>query len=122
MVVILLLNNTWVVQDSAWDMNIDGPVRELYVAAVNKLDLGVEAQKNWMASAGSSQAGSSQEPCTTCKASTEKVCFMEPLSKMGLLRNCQGHFSLTTVVPVCQQHHGHRPEGLKIIPAAGGQC
>ena len=68
-------------------MNIDGQVKELYLAAVKKLDFGVEAQRDWMASAGSTQAGTSQEPCTTCKASTMKVCCIEPLSKMDLSRN-----------------------------------
>ena len=84
------MSNTWVVQDSAWDMNIDGPVRELYLAAVRKLDLGVEAQRNWVASAGSTQAGSSQEPCTTCKASTLKVCFIEPLFQYGYFQELSG--------------------------------
>ena len=103
-------------------MNIDGPVKELYLAAVRKLDLGVEAQRDWVASAGSTQAGTSQEPCTTCKASTMKVCCIEPLLKMDLSRNCQGQSSLTSVLPVCQQHHGHRPQGLKMHPAGNGQC
>lgn len=68
-----------VVQDAGWDFKVDGQVKELYLSVLRRLDTGAAAQTEWLSSAKSTLSGSMQQLCSTCKASSEKVCCAKPL-------------------------------------------
>ena len=79
-----------VVQDAGWDVKVDGQVKELYLSVLRRLDTGAAAQTEWLSSAKTTLSGSMQQPCSTCKASSEKVCCADthlqgsPFSLLGI--------------------------------------
>ncbi|CAL5221225.1 g3377 [Coccomyxa viridis] len=64
-------------QDAGWELNIDSQVKELYLSVLRRLNTGATAQTEWLSSAKSNLSGSVQEPCSSCKASAEKVAEVE---------------------------------------------
>ncbi len=70
-----------VMQDAGWELKVDGQVKELYLSVLRRLDTGAAAQTEWLSSAKSSLSGSVQQPCSSCKTSSEKVCLARPIHK-----------------------------------------
>ena len=59
-------------------------MKELYLSVLRSLDTGAAAQTEWLSSAKSTLSGCVQQPCSSCKASSEKVHLAIPIVKLPL--------------------------------------
>lgn len=77
-----------VMQDAGWELKVDGQVKELYLSVLRRLNTGATAQTEWLSNAKSNLSGSVQEPCSSCKASAEKVHLATPTHDVPVMTVC----------------------------------